>query len=116
MPIEITNSLRSSSLIRVEGIGTYYANLISLAVDSNEVITSANIRRINWSTNGNIQIVRNGNNVTTLHNTGEVKLDEWGHTLANNNTSNVVITIVSGGTVLLEVTKSATYTTPLTGM
>jgi hypothetical protein len=116
MPIEITNSLRSSSLIRVEGIGTYYANLISLAVDSNEVISSANIRRINWSTNGNIQIVRNGNNVTTLHNTGEVKLDEWGHTLANNNTSNVVITIVSGGTVLLEVTKSATYTTPLTGM
>lgn len=116
MPIEITNSLRSSSLIRVEGIGTYYANLISLAVDSNEVITSANIRRINWSTNGNIQIVRNGNNVTTLHNTGEVKLDEWGHTLANNNTSNVVITVVSGGTVLLEVTKSATYTTPLTGM
>ena len=116
MPIEITNSLRSSSLIRVEGIGTYYANLTSLAVDSNEVITSANIRRINWSTNGNIQIVRNGNNVTTLHNTGEVKLDEWGHTLANNNTSNVVITVVSGGTVLLEVTKSATYTTPLTGM
>ena len=116
MPIEITNSLISSSLIRVEGIGTYYANLISLAVDSNEVISSANIRRINWSTNGNIQIVRNGNNVTTLHNTGEVKLDEWGHTLANNNTSNVVITIVSGGTVLLEVTKSATYTTPLTGM
>lgn len=116
MPIEITNSLRSSSLIRVEGIGTYYANLTSLAVDSNEIISSANIRRINWSTNGNIQIVRNGNNVTTLHNTGEVKLDEWGHTLANNNTSNVVITVVSGGTVLLEVTKSATYTTPLTGM
>jgi len=116
MPIEITNSLRSSSLIRVEGVGTYYANISSLAVDSNEVISSANIRRINWSTNGNIQIVRNGNNIATLHNTGEVKLDEWGHTIANNNTSNVVITVVTGGTVLLEVTKSATYTTPLTGM
>ena len=116
MPIEITNSLRSSSLIRVEGIGTYYANLSSLAVDNNEVISSANIRRINWSTNGNIQIVRNGNNIATLHNTGEVKLDGWGHTIANNNTSNVVITVVTGGTVLLEVTKSATYTTPLTGM
>lgn len=116
MPIEITNSLRSSSLIRVEGVGTYYANLSSLAVDSNEVIGSANIRRINWSTNGNIQIARNGNNIATLHNAGEIRLDEWGQSLANNNTSNVVITVVTGGTVFLEVSKSATYTTPLTGM
>jgi hypothetical protein len=116
MPIEITNSLRSSSLIRVEGVGTYYANLDSLAVNTNEVISSANIRRINWSTNGNIQVVRNGNNIVTLHNTGEIRLDEWGNSIANNNTSNVVITVVTGGTLLLEVTKSATYTTPLTGM
>ena len=116
MPIEITNSLRSSSLIRVEGVGTYYANLSDLAVNTNEVISSANIRRINWSTNGNIQVVRNGNNIVTLHNAGEIKLDEWGHSIANNNTSNVVITVVTGGTLFLEVTKVATYTTPLTGM
>jgi hypothetical protein len=116
MPIEITNSLRSSSLIRVEGAGTYYANLSSLAVDNNEVISSANIRRINWSTNGNIQVVRNGNNIVTLHNAGEIRLDEWGKSLANNNTSNVVITVVTGGTVFLEISKAATYTTPLTGM
>jgi hypothetical protein len=116
MPIEITNSLRSSSLVRVEGVGTYYANLISLAADSNEVVSSASIKRINWSTNGNIQIVRNGNNIATLHNAGEIRLDEWGKSLANNNTSNVVITIVTGGTVFLEISKAATYTTPLTGM
>ena len=116
MPIEITNTLRGASLIRVEGIGTYYANLISLAVDSNEVVGAANIKRINWSTNGNIQIVRNGNNIATLHSSGEIKLDEWGQSIANNNTSNVVITVVTGGTLFLEVSKSATYTTPLTGM
>jgi hypothetical protein len=116
MPIEITNTLRGASLIRVEGIGTYYANLISLAVDSNEVVSAANIKRINWSTNGNIQIVRNGNNIATLHTVGEIKLDEWGQSIANNNTSNVVITVVTGGTLFLEVSKSATYTTPLTGM
>jgi hypothetical protein len=116
MPIEITNSLRSSSLIRVEGVGTYYANLISLAADSNEVVSSASIKRINWSTNGNIQIIRNGNNIATLHNAGEIRLDEWGKSLANNNTSNVVITIVTGGTVFLEISKAATYTTPLTGI
>ena len=116
MPIEITNSLRSASIIRVEGVGTYYANLISLAADSNEVVSAANIKRINWSTNGNIQIVRNGNNIATLHTAGEIKLDEWGQSIANNNTSNVVITVVTGGTLFLEVSKSATYTTPLTGM
>jgi hypothetical protein len=116
MPIEITNSLRSASVIRVEGIGTYYANLTSLAADSNEVVSAANIKRINWTTNGNIQIVRNGNNIATLHNAGEIRCDEWGYSIANNNTSNVVITVVTGGTVFLEVSKIATYTTPLTGM
>jgi hypothetical protein len=116
MPIEITNSLRGPSVIRVEGVGTYYANLISLAVDSNEVVSAANIKRINWSTNGNIQIVRNGNNVATLHSAGEIRCDEWGYSIANNQSSNVVITVVSGGTVFLEVSKQATYTTPLTGM
>ena len=116
MPIEITNTLRSSSLIRVEGVGTYYANLNSLAVDSNEVVSAANIKRINWSTNGVVQIVRNGNTIASLHTVGEIKLDEWGQSIANNNTSNVVITVVTGGTVFLEVSKSATYTTPLTGM
>ena len=116
MPIEITNTLRSTSVIRVEGVGTYYANLTSLAADSNEVVSAANIKRINWSTNGNIQITRNGNNIATLHNAGEIRCDEWGYSIANNNTSNVVITVVTGGTVFLEVSKTATYTTPLTGM
>ena len=116
MPIEISNTLRSVSVVRVEGTGTYYANLISLAANSNEVVSAADIKRINWSTNGNIQIIRNGNNIATLHNTGEIRLDEWGKSLANNNTSNVVITVVTGGTVFLEISKAATYTTPLTGM
>jgi len=116
MAIEIINSLRSSSIIRVEGVGTYYANLVDMAVNTNEVISAANIKRINWSTNGNIQIVRNSNNIATLHNAGEIRCDEWGYSIANNNSSNVVITVVTGGTLLIEVSKTATYTTPLTGM
>jgi len=116
MPIEITNSLRSVSVVRVEGTGTYYANLISLATNSNEVVSAANIKRINWSTNGNITIVRNGNVIGTFHNAGEIRCDEWAYSIANNNTSNVVITITTGGTLFLELSKSANYTTPLTGM
>jgi hypothetical protein len=116
MPIEISNSLRSVSVVRVEGTGTYYANLSSLASDSNEVISAANIKRLNWSTNGNISIVRNGVNIATLHNAGEFRGDEWAYSIANNSTANVVITVTTGGTLFLELSKTATYTTPLTGM
>jgi hypothetical protein len=116
MPIEISNSLRAPSVIRVDGIGTYYANLESLAVNANEVVSAASIKRISWSTNGNIQIVRNAHNIASLHNAGHFNCVEWGHSIANNSSSNVVITIATGGTVFLEVSKTATYTTPLTGM
>ena len=116
MPIEISNTLRSDSIVRVEGTGTYYANLISLATNSNEVVSAADIKRINWSTNGNITIVRNGNVIGTFHNAGEIRFDEWAYSIANNNTSNVVITVTTGGTLFLELNKTAAYTTPLTGM
>ena len=116
MPIEISNTLRSVSVVRVEGTGTYYANIISLAANSNEVVSAADIKRINWSTNGNISIVRNGNVIGTFHNAGEYKADESGYSIANNSTANVVITVTTGGTLFLELTKTATYTTPLTGM
>jgi hypothetical protein len=36
MPFEITNSLRSSSIIRVEGTGTTTVSLANLSYDANE--------------------------------------------------------------------------------
>ena len=116
MAIEITNSLRSASIIRVEGVGTYYANISALSASADETVSAANIKRLNWSTNGNISITRNGNTIATLHNAGEIRCDEWGHAIANNNTANLVITVVSGGTLFVEVNKSATYAPVLTGM
>ncbi len=116
MAIEITNSLRSASIIRVEGVGTYYANISALAANADETVSSANIKRLNWSTNGNITITRNGNTIATLHNAGEIRCDEWGHAIANNNTANLVITVVTGGTLFVEVNKTATYSPALTGM
>ena len=86
MPFELINSIRSPSIIRIEG-----------------------------TTNGNIQIVRNSVPIASLHGTGEMRLDEYGYSIANNSTSPIVITVNTGGTVVLEVSKETTYTTALTG-
>ena len=115
MPFEITNTLRSSSIIRVEGTGTTTVALANLSVNANETVSAANIKRINWSTNGNIQIVRNSVPIASLHGTGEMRLDEYGYSIANNSTSSIVITVNTGGTVVLEVSKETTYANSLIG-
>jgi hypothetical protein len=38
-----------------------------------------------------------------------MRFDEFGHSISNTNTSNVVITIVTGGTIVLEVSKNSSY-------
>lgn len=115
MPFELINSIRSSSIIRIEGTGTTTVALANLSVNANETVTSANIKRINWSTNGSVQIVRNSVPIASLHGTGEMRLDEYGYSIANNSTSSIVITVNTGGTVVLEVSKETTYATALTG-
>jgi hypothetical protein len=116
MAYEIINTLRSSSIIRVEGPGTTTVALSNLSVNANETVTAANIKKLHWSTNGNIQIVRNSVPIVSLHGSGEMRLDDSGFTIANNNTSSIVITVNTGGTLFVEMSKEATYATPLTGM
>ena len=119
MAFEITNQLRSSSIIRVEGASTVNVNVSQLSTNTDlEIVQSANIKRIAWSTGGNIAIGRHGaSNVlitlVTLFNSGQMNFDELGTSLANTNTGNVVVTITTSGTVLLEVSKTATYSTDL---
>jgi hypothetical protein len=116
MPFEITNTQRSASIIRVADVGTTTVSLANLAFDANEAVSSANIRRLTWSTNGNIQIIRNSVPVLMLHNSGTMMLDELNHSVANNNGSSIVITINTGGSMVMEVTKTATYANTLVGM
>ena len=116
MPFEITNTQRSASIIRVVDAGTTTVSLANLAFDANETVSSANIRRLTWSTNGNIQIIRNSVPVLMLHNSGTMMIDELNHSVANNSGSSIVITINTGGSMVMEVTKVATYATALTGM
>ena len=115
MAYEITNSLRSASIIRVvDGAAT--VPIANLAVNGNEVVTAASIKRAMWSTNGTITIVRNSEPILTLHGSGDIRFSDSGHVIANNATSDLVMTVSTSGSVVLEITKQATYTTPLEGM
>lgn len=118
MAIEYNNTLRSTSVIRVVDPGTYYINLTDLRANTTtENVSAFDIKRVYWSTNGNIVITRNGNTIMSLHNSSEFRLDDLGYSIANNNTSNVTITINTGGTVILETSKVATYNVdPYTGV
>jgi hypothetical protein len=110
MAFEYINTLRSSSVARIIDTGTTIS-LANLSSGANETVTAATIRKVAWSTNGSIQIVRNSVPILTLHNSGSIAFDDLNTTVANNNTQPIVVTINTGGFVLLELTKEATYTT-----
>jgi hypothetical protein len=110
MALEVTNSLRGPSVIRCVEPGTYTINLSDLRKNTAiETVTTADIKRVTWSTNGSITIVRNITPVLSLQGSGEMRFDEFGHSIANNNTSNVVVTIATGGTLVMELSKQATF-------
>lgn len=112
MPFEINNTIRNTSIVRVTEPGTYYVNVSELSANtSRETVSSFDIKRLYWSTNGNISIVRNGVILLTLHSAGEMRLDDWGFSIANNNTSNANVVITTGGTLIMELSKQATYST-----
>ena len=117
MPLEITNSNRGPSVIRVVDPGSYTITLNDLRANATtETVTGSSIKRVMWSTNGNITIVRNSVPILALHNAGDMVLTELGQTLANTPTGTIGITITTGGTALVELSKTATYTTDLTGI
>ncbi len=116
MAYEITNTLRGSSIIRVVDAGTYTVPVANLAYDSNEVVSAASIKRVMWSTGGNVSLTRNSVPLLSLYGSGDMRLSDSGHVIANNSTSDIVITVTTNGSAVFEVTKQATYTTPLTGI
>src|SRR6056300_1619756 len=109
MAYEITNRKRSSSILRVVGASTTTLELANLAVDGTETVTEASIKKILWTTTGNIAIKRGGVDVITLYNSGEMHFDELGHSIANNSTSNVSVVVTTNGSAVIEIAKLATY-------
>jgi hypothetical protein len=116
MAFEITNSLRSASIIRVTGASSANIQLANLSTSANETVTSASIKRVMWSTGGTVSIERGGETILTLYGSGDLRPSESGHVIANNSTSYMNVSITTGGTAIIEVTKEATYATPLTGI
>jgi hypothetical protein len=105
MAIEFNNTLRGTSIIRVEGVGAY-------TFSNNDLRASPNTESITA-----FEIHRNSANIASLHNTGEARLDEWGYSInANRTWANANVTITTGGTLFMEVSKQATYNVdPYTG-
>ena len=116
MAQEIINTLRSASIIRVVDPGTYTIELANLSAQASETVTAASIRRVMWSTNGSITIVRNSAPVLTLHGSGDWPLTDMNYSASSNSTSSIVITVTTGGSAVIEVSKVATYSPTLTGM
>ena len=114
---EIINSVKGPSIIRVADVGTATIALVDLrATPNTETVSNASIKRVTWSTNGNIQITRNSIPILMLHNSGEMRFDDFGYSLANNSNQSIVITVNTGGSLVMEVSKTATYNVdPYTG-
>jgi len=116
MAYEIINARRGTSIIRAEAPGTYTITLSALSTNTSiETVTDASIKRLNWSSNGYISIGRGAtpNNMLSLYNSGEMRFDDFGYSMANGSTGNIVVTVVTGGSVVMEVSKVATYSTDL---
>jgi len=122
MAIEIINTLRSASVIRCVDPGPYTIELTGLRKNTTtETVTSASIKKLVWSSNGYITVARGLNSVNTnilqLSGSGEMNLDELGYSIANVSTGNVIVTIATGGTIVMELSKTATYNVdPVTGV
>lgn len=116
MPYEVVNNLRGASIIRAVDPGTYTITLNNLSSNTQlETVSAASIKRVLWSSNGSITIGRGATPtpMLSLSTSGQMRLDELGYSIANTNTGNVVITIVTGGSVVIEMSKTATYSTVL---
>ena len=122
MSHEIINTLRGASVIRCVDAGLYTIELTGLRKNTTtENVTSASIKKLVWSSNGYITVARGLNSVNTnmlqLSGSGEMNLDELGYSIANVSTGNVIVTIATGGTIVMELSKTATYNVdPVTGV
>lgn len=111
MASKITNSTRGPSVIQVTGADTLTVNVRNdLATSNTEIVTDAHLKRALWSTNGSITIVRNSEKVLELFGSGDMRLSDYGYNITTRSTADIVITVASGGTLVLEVAKVATYT------
>jgi hypothetical protein len=117
MAHEIINSVRGSSIIRCTDVGTANLRLTQFRANArSETVTGLSIKKMTWSTNGAIVITRDEVPIFGLHNAGTMYLDDMGASCSNTASGNISIQIITGGSIVMEVSKTATYNVdPYTG-
>jgi hypothetical protein len=122
MPYEILNSKRSKSTIRVTANTATRVNLVSLSTDTaTETITGASITHVMSTSDGFWKVYRGNDNTGTLvldlHGSNDYPLAQYDISIANTSTANIYVTNSgSGGTLILSLSKTATYNPPLTDL
>jgi hypothetical protein len=122
---DITNSLRSRSVIRVVNTAANDNTVITLAnLSANsalETVSHAAITQVIATSNTGRWKIYRGNDATgvlimTVGDGADFPLSQYDIAIANTPTANIYVTNTgSDGTLILQVTKTATYTTGLTG-
>lgn len=121
MPHEIINSKRAKSMIRIVGGITTANTLItlnSLAKDATEIVSNVSIAMASGVTDGVWRVYRGNDTsgvlVLELPSFSHYAFYEFDMTVANNSSSNIYVQN-SGtvGTLILQLAKTATYSTDL---
>ena len=115
MAYEIINTTRGSSIVRVVDVSTANLALTQFRASPNtETVSALTIRKLNWSTNGSIEVTRDGAQLFKF--SGEMRLDDYAGSVANTASGNLAVQIFTGGCIVMEVSKVATYNVdPYTG-
>ncbi len=122
MPYEILNSKRSKSIIRVVGNTATRIDLTGLSTNTTtEIITGAAFTHVMSTSDGFWKVYR-GNDATgtlvlDLPGGNDYPLAQYDIALANTSTANIYVTNSgAGGTLILSLSKTATYNPSLTDL
>jgi hypothetical protein len=121
MAYEITNNKRSKSVIRVVGNTATAVTLSDFSTGADETIQSATITGVHTSTDGKWSVYRgddaSGVLVLELFGENSLQLTQFDVAVANTNTANLYFTNTgTGGTLIMTVSKEASYSPSLTGI
>lgn len=121
MAYEVINTLRSKSLIRIVGNTATKIALSELSANTNiETVSGASIAQVICSTDGRWDVYRgddaSGVLVCSLYGTADLPLTQSDIVIANSATANIYVTNSgTGGTLILQMSKTATYNPALIG-
>lgn len=119
MTYEVINAVRSKSLVRVNGgVANTHVNLSMLAASTAETVTNASIAQVSSTSNGIWRVYRGnsgaGELILDLPTFSNFVLYEYDIVFSNTSSANLFIEHTgSSGTLILQLGKTATYSTDI---